>query len=50
MNITLLHKAARTRRGHGPKLPDARFEDYEQIAGLEARFPEEQRSLGFVFI
>ena len=38
MNITLFHKAARTRRGHGPKLPEARFEDYEQIAGLEARF------------
>jgi hypothetical protein len=37
-NIALLPKALPTRRGRGPKLREAYFEDYEQIAGLETRF------------
>jgi hypothetical protein len=37
-NITVLPKLPRTQPRHGPKLREARFEDYDQIAGLEARF------------
>src|SRR6266446_6631216 len=37
-NMTAPPQVARTKPSRGPKLREARFEDYEQIAALESRF------------
>ena len=37
-NMTPPPKVPRTKPKYGPKLREARFEDYDQIAGLESRF------------
>jgi len=37
-NVAAPPKVLRTKPRYGPKLREARFEDYDQIAGLESRF------------
>src|SRR5260370_19382620 len=37
-NMSAPAKVLRTKPRYGPKLREARFEDYDQIAGLESRF------------
>jgi hypothetical protein len=37
-NMSAPAKVLRTKPRHGPKLREARFQDYDQIAGLESRF------------